>query len=139
MSIAVNLAPIGLLARVLVHAALPEEPVIHSVDALARMAGLSRRALQYRCQAAGVTARDCVRFVQCLKAIIGAAGAKWEPAAVIPIADARTLRRLLTQAGMENNSCPTISEFIPGQQFLQSVGFREAVLRELEALSRTAA
>lgn len=58
--------PIAALARILVRVAQSGNPVVQSVDTLADAAGMSRRTFQYRCQAAGVAARDCVRFVQCL-------------------------------------------------------------------------
>src|SRR5437016_6255322 len=92
--------PVSELARIVVHAAMPDQGTVHSVDTLAQAARMSRRALQYRCQAAGARARDCVRFVQCLNALIESAGKEWHPAAMFPIIDSRTLDRVLVQAGM---------------------------------------
>jgi hypothetical protein len=126
-------APVSELARILVGASLPDQTTIHSVDTLARSAGMSRRALQYRCQAVGVAARDCVRFVQCLNALIESSSESWDPAAMLPIVDSRTLARVLVNAGMANGFYPTVMDFVLGQRFISNASVRTAVLGELTA------
>jgi hypothetical protein len=122
---------IGELARILVRAASPRQPDVDSVESLSKASGMSRRALQYRCQAAGIAARDCVHFVQCLKSILSADEESWDPAALIPVIYARTLRRILDQAGLAERRRPRLAEFVARQQFCTNQWFKDAVLTEL--------
>jgi len=125
-------APVERLARMLVRAAMSDQPDVESVDALSLVAGLSRRCLQYRCSAAGVAARDCVHLVQCLKSLWNSDDVSWDPAALLPICDPRTLRRVLRRGSFTPDRRPDIKEFILSQQFCGSPSLRRALLRECE-------
>jgi hypothetical protein len=125
-------SPVSELARLAVHAALSDIAEIDSVEALSGRAGLSRRAFHNRCRAAGVTGRDCLHFVQCLKAILAADDTNWDPGALIPVGDPRTLRKILAQAGISAIQRPTISAFLECQKFCSSFWFRESVLQALD-------
>jgi AraC-like DNA-binding protein len=133
MSFICAYAPVSDLARILVCAAFADRPTIYSVDTLAKEAGVSRRTLQYRCQAVGVTARECVRFVQCLNALIRSGDNVWEAAAMLPISDARTLEKVLLRAGLGHGNNPTLCDFVIGQRFISSASCREAIVREVRS------
>lgn len=132
MSPTANFSPVAELARICVHAAQLDVAEIYSVESLGALAGLSRRAFQNRCEAAGIAGRDCLYFVQCLRAIICADGRYWDPAALIPVADPRTLRKILTRARIDAVTRPTIATFVECQEFCTSVWFKESVLQALE-------
>jgi hypothetical protein len=121
------------LARILVRASLPDRNDVTSVEALGEASGLTRRVLQRRCQVAGVTAHACVNFVQCLKLILGPK-TMWEPAALLPCSDPRTLKRILAQAGLLGASPPPVEEFIRTQHFLAQPALQRAIVTELSKL-----
>ena len=127
-----NFSSVSELARLAVHAALSDVAEIHSVEALSDHAGLSRRAFHNRCQAAGVMGRDYLHFVQCLKAILAADDRNWDPGALIPVGDPRTLRKILVQGGISAVQRPTIAAFLECQKFCASSWFKESVLRALD-------
>jgi AraC-like DNA-binding protein len=127
-----HFSPVSELARLAVHAALSDIAEIHSVEALSDHAGLSRRAFHNRCQAAGVMGRDYLHFVQCLKAILAADDRNWDPGALIPVSDPRTLRKILVQGGISAVQRPTIAAFLECQKFCASSWFKESVLRALD-------
>lgn len=132
MSPAVKFSPISELARILVTATLSDIAEICSVESLSELAGLSRRAFYNRCQAAGIAGRDCLHFVQCLKAVLLSDGKHWDPAALIPVGDPRTLRKILMQARINCRERPTLATFVSCQEFCKSSWFKESVLRALE-------
>jgi hypothetical protein len=125
-------SPVSELARLAVRAALSNIAEIHSVEALSGLAKLSRGAFHNRCQAAGVTGRDYLHFVQCLKAILAADDTNWDPGALIPVGDPRTLRKILAQGGMSAIQRPTIAAFLECQKFCSSSWFKDSVLRALD-------
>jgi hypothetical protein len=118
------------LARILVRAASPDRSEVHSVESLSEVAGVGRRVLQYRCQAVGVTARNCVHFVQCLRLVLQA-DSDWAPAALIPCSDPRTLRRIIQQGALPEDRRPALIEFLSQQQFIVNRLLTDAILIEL--------
>src|SRR5262245_58371587 len=105
------------LARIVVRAALPDRPDASSVESLSEIAGLTRRVFQLRCQAAGMTARNCVHFVQCMRAVLAPDVNEWDPSALISVSDPRTLRKLMHLAGFSRERRPNLTEFVLTQQF----------------------
>ena len=96
---------------------------------------MSRRALQHKCQAAGVHARDCLRFVQCLQCVLLADQLRWDPAASLPVGDARTVRHIMARAGLDVGRRPAVDEFVVRQRFVTSESFVRALLAELMSIS----
>lgn len=137
MSSIASFSPVAELARIVVAAALSRRTDVYSVDVLSELTGLSRRAFHNRCQAAGITGRDCLHFVQCLKAVLAAGDEYWDPAALIPVTDPRTLQKILSQARIEGRERPTIPEFVSRQEFCKSSSFSESVLQALDQAQRS--
>jgi hypothetical protein len=130
-----NAAAAQLALRLVRAASLESRPVV-SVEALSEATGMSIRVLQYRCQAAGVTARNCARFVECLRATL-IAGTDSEWAAALPAVDPRTLRRIVRQAGFHPCDAPTPVAFVWQQQFIVDEGIKWLLAAEVAKLCRT--
>jgi len=135
MSSTATFSPIAELARICVSVAQSDTADVYSVEVLSRLAGLSRRAFHNRCEAAGIAGRDCLHFVQCLRALIAADSKDWDPGALIPVGDPRTLRKILMKARFDSAARPSIPTFVACQQFCTSVWFQESVLHTLEQWS----
>ena len=118
------------LARTLVRASSADEPDVQSVDKLSELSGLTRRVFQNRCQVANVTARECVHFVQCLRAV-RTVDADWTPEALMPFCDPRTLKKLIAQGRLSRVTRPAVGEFVKTQQFIINHLLVEALLAEL--------
>ena len=116
------------LAQLAVSAALSIESEIRTVRDLSAFANCSLRTLQYRCKAVGMTPHDLVRFVQCLRAVIGAdPDLPWNVGELIPYTDVRTIKKLLIMAGLERGN-PGVTWFVEHQRFCSGPLFRQAIL-----------
>jgi hypothetical protein len=123
---------IAAIARILVEAVRSKyADKIVNVDTLSIAAGVSRRVFQYRCQAAGVCAKECVRFVQCLRIVQKNDFDIWDPAAELPVNDPRTLIRVLVRAGFICDARPSLAGFLEAQRFISSSSITSHILTEL--------
>jgi len=120
---------VAVLAHALVQAALANQPT-RSVTGLCQMCGVSRRVFQRRCHCIGVTSLDCVRFVQCLKLTI-AVTEHWDPPAMLPALDERTIHKILKSANFTNGTRPAPARYVQTQMFLNRDDLKQAIAEEL--------
>jgi hypothetical protein len=84
----------------------------------ARTANVSRSALCEYCRLVHVSPQDARNFARVLRAVIRSEQL-WQPEAVIDVADARTLRKLLERAGLvDATAVPTPEEFFDRQAWI---------------------
>lgn len=121
-------APVRLLATMLMRASRPGQPVPSSVEMLGEMCGLTTRVLQRRCQAAGVRARACLRFVQCLQLI----SRHESVATLLPVNDPRTIAAILNGAALGKTGACSIRQFIVHQRFITDSSIVAALLKAVE-------
>jgi hypothetical protein len=127
-------ASVQWLADLAVSAAWSTELEIRTVHDLSAFAACSKRTLQYRCKALGMTPHDLVRFVQCLRAVLTHDPDRhWNAGEVIPYSDVRTLRKLLAMAGLDEESNPGVTWFVEHQRFCVGPAFRRAILQTIRA------
>jgi hypothetical protein len=101
---------------------------ISSVGDLSAFARLTTRALEYKCEAAGLRARELVYFVQCLRAVLHTNETdRWNPAAFVASGDARTVKKVLVKARLHQVGRPTVPEFIDHQALCPNPWFKTAV------------
>jgi len=116
--------PAGDLAAILLRAAALEQPVPCSVEMLSELSGLTVRVLQRRCQAVGVHARECLRFVQCWR-LLTAGDSLHES---LPVRDPRTMKAILSAASVATGAKPSMRDFVERQQFLTNASLIAALL-----------
>ncbi len=123
----------GSLAELIVRFACERAFEPANVSVLAARLGFSERGLQYRCRAAGVSTKACLDFVRCLTLVIEE-DAEWDPRAVLSqyASDHRTIERVMTVAGFDSLSRPTVAEFFQRQRFLASSGLVDDVRQRLQ-------
>jgi ActR/RegA family two-component response regulator len=90
-----------------------------TVSRWARTVGVSRSVLSECCRLVHVSPQDARDFARLLRAICHC-GQQWEPEAVLDLADARTLRKLLARAGLSGvaGRTPAIREFLDRQNWI---------------------
>lgn len=98
----------------------------------ARSIGVSRSALCECCRLMHVSphhARDFARIMR----VIHRSGGTWQPEALLDLADARTLKKLLTRAGLARPglATPSLAEFLECQQWIPKTNPGLVVLRGL--------
>jgi hypothetical protein len=90
-----------------------------TIGAWARAIGVSRSVLCECCRLVHVSpigARDCARMMRA----IYLSGPRWQPENVLDLLDARTLRKLLTNAGLPKAASqpPTVEELLARQRWI---------------------
>jgi|SRR5581483_7604399 len=90
-----------------------------TIASWSRAVGVSRSVLCECCRLVHVSPRDARDFARVLRAI-HCSGEKWQPEIVFDLADARTLKKLLSQAGLLDRMerTPTRREFLERQQWI---------------------
>lgn len=124
------------LAKVLISAALRREKEVSSVETLSELTGLTRRVFQRRCQANGVNALDCLRFVVCLRIVLSDEE-EWAPHVLTPWVDPRTISSTLKAGALVRAKRPSVEEFVCEQQFVRTPLLKSAILIELGIQSDT--
>jgi hypothetical protein len=100
-------------------------PLPHDVRTLAEALGTTERTLRYRCRKIGTTPKACLDFVRCLR-IVASETCDWNPSAQLfeHYADGRTVKRLMTMAGLAPDARPTVAQFLDRQQLLATTDLR---------------
>jgi hypothetical protein len=97
--------------------------------------GVSCGALRIWCRAAGVAPRDALYFCRMLRAMSLRQVEELALENILDVIDQRTLRKLLTRAGLRGNVAPSaepnLLTFITRQTFVTNPNNIEAVLTEL--------
>jgi ActR/RegA family two-component response regulator len=90
-----------------------------TIDLWAHAVCVSRTVLCECCRMIHVVAHDARDFARIARAIYRSDG-RWEPEAILDIADARTLKKLLRRAGLAGVSteAPTLASFVERQQWI---------------------
>ena len=90
-----------------------------TVGSWAKAIGVSRGVLSECCRLVHVAAHDARDFARLLRAVCHS-DERWRPEAILDLADARTLRKLLACAGISSQTSrtPTIPEFLRQQQWI---------------------
>jgi ActR/RegA family two-component response regulator len=103
-----------------------------TVSLWARALGVSRSVLSECCRLVHVLPQNARDFTRVLRAICHS-GERWEPETVLDIADARTLRKVLTQAGFSRHvaQTPTIPQFLEQQRWIPQANPGLSALRTL--------
>jgi hypothetical protein len=115
-----------LILRVLDAASDPK-----TLDIWARAVNVSRTALCECCRLLRISPHDARDFARLLRAISRSASV-WQPEAVMDIADARTLRKLLERAGLADaRTVPTFDEFFDRQMLIPRTNPGLIALREM--------
>ena len=86
----------------------------------AKSIGVSRSVLSECCRLVHVSTHDARDFARLVRAICHS-GDQWQPEAVLDLADVRTLRKLLTRAGVTSRAArtPTLPEFLDAQDWIR--------------------
>lgn len=97
----------------------------------ARSAAVSVRALQYGCFSIGVAPAACRDLARVVRLLAGlAAGSKWDPSLFLN-ADPRTVRRLLTRAGLTSRRPPeSVHAFLSRQAIVESARLITALMNQ---------
>lgn len=97
----------------------------------AKSAGVSRSVLSECCRMVRVSPRDARDFARLLRGLCRS-GLSWQPEAVLDVADARTLNKLLARAGLPRQGVsPTPEQFVERQQWIPTSNCALSALREL--------
>jgi ActR/RegA family two-component response regulator len=90
-----------------------------TISSWAKSVGVSRSALCECCRLVHVSPHDARDFARLMRAVCRS-GPKWEPEALLDLADARTLKKLLARAGLSNTggATPTPREFMKRQRWI---------------------
>lgn len=102
----------------------------------ARAVGVSRSVLAEHCRLVRISPRDARDFARMLRAVCRS-GQPWEPELLLNYAEARTLNKLLTRAGLPESGAPTpsVHEFLRQQRWIPANSAKlEAVLALLPTL-----
>ena len=107
-----------------------EDP--RTLERWSRAAGASPRTIQYGCAAAGVSALRCRDLARILRLFQRSRrGEAWDPCRQLD-SDPRTIRRLMTAAGVSRRSPPdSLDALFSGQSLLTSPGLMSALQRRL--------
>ncbi len=92
-----------------------------TISTWARFVGVSRSTLCECCRLVRVPPRSARDFARLMRAIYRS-GKKWQPETVLDLADARTLKKLLSRAGLIDPVAltPTLPQFLDQQQWIPS-------------------
>lgn len=103
-----------------------------TVGKWARILGVSRSVLSECCRLVHVHPQDARDFARLLRAICHS-GEHWQPETVLDLADARTLRKVLTRAGLFPHAgrTPTTPQFLEQQQWIPQTNAGLTALRTL--------
>jgi hypothetical protein len=102
---------------------------IGTVLALARAAHIHVRSLERKCQAVGVAARDAVAFVACAQVVLGSRPSEWSIAGNhFPDRDPRTAQKLIHKGGLDCATCPSFTDFVRNQTFIESPLLQEQLI-----------
>jgi CheY-like chemotaxis protein len=103
-----------------------------TVPLWARALGVSRSVLSECCRLVHVLPQNARDFTRLLRAICHS-GERWEPETVLDVADARTLRKVLAQAGFSRHVAhtPTIPQFLDQQRWIPQTNPGLSALRTL--------
>jgi CheY-like chemotaxis protein len=98
----------------------------------ARAVGASRSVIAECCRLVHVAAHDARDFARVLRAICRS-GDRWQPEAVLDLADPRTLRKLLARSGLSGAAgcTPTIPQFLEQQHWIPKANAGLVALRSL--------
>jgi len=100
-----------------------------------RAIGVSQSALRTRCAAAHVPAKASLDFARLLRATVRSQGSTWDLHDLLDVVDDRTLRRLLSRAGLSDldpHGPPlTLHEFLARQRLVTRPAAVRAVLEHL--------
>jgi|EndMetStandDraft_4_1072995.scaffolds.fasta_scaffold24208_3 DNA-binding response OmpR family regulator len=112
--------------------AIDAESDPRTVDLWARAVGVSRTVLTECCRLVHVSAHDARDFARLVRAVCHSF-AQWQPEAVLDLADARTLKRLQSRAGLapHASSTPTMPQFLDQQQWIPKANPGLIALRSL--------
>jgi hypothetical protein len=103
-----------------------------TIGTWARLLGVSRSVLCECCRLVHVSPRDARDFARVMRAI-HRSGERWQPETVLDLADARTLKKLLTRAGFLSGVVltPSPQEYLDRQQWIprDNAGLRALQLR----------
>jgi hypothetical protein len=85
----------------------------------ARSIGLSRSVLCERCRLVRIPTHDARDFARLVRAICRS-GDVWQPENILDLADTRTLRKLLSRAGLSDlrNGPPSLEDFLARQDWI---------------------
>jgi CheY-like chemotaxis protein len=107
-----------------------------TIESWAKSVGVSRSALCECCRLVRVSprrARDCARIIRA----VHQSGPRWQPEAMLDLADARTLKKLLANAGLPAiaSRTPTMEEVLQHQRWIPAsnpglVALRMLLLQE---------
>jgi hypothetical protein len=117
-----NATRAGDLAVILLQV-VDSKDTVKNVTEMAKAGGLSVRALQRRCAAAGTTAKHALDFVRCLRVVIDR-NSEWSTSNLFPDLDPRTSARLIQDGCLSARPRPTATEFIVRQSFLTSANLK---------------
>lgn len=102
----------------------------------ARSMGVSRSALCECCRLMHVSPHDARDFARLMRAIHRSNGS-WQPETLLDLADARTLKKLLSRAGLVSaRATPSLFEFLECQEWIPKGNPGLYVLRELLGVGR---
>lgn len=98
----------------------------------ARAVGASRSVISECCRLVHVAAHDARDFARVLRAICRS-GERWQPEAVLDLADPRTLRKLLARSGLSGAAgcTPTMPQFLEQQHWIPKANAGLVALRSL--------
>jgi hypothetical protein len=103
-----------------------------TIGSWAKSVGVSRSALCECCRLVHVSprgARDCARIIRA----VHRSGPRWQPEAMLDLADARTLKKLLANAGLPEiaSRTPTMQELLTSQRWIPHTNPGLVALRAL--------
>jgi CheY-like chemotaxis protein len=93
--------------------------------------GVSYSSLCEACRLVDVRPRDARDLARVLRAIIGSAHDHLDPGLLLDVRDRRTLRALLKKAGLQEEGCVPVGQFLNRQRFVAPHNLGLAVLRRL--------
>jgi CheY-like chemotaxis protein len=98
----------------------------------ARAVGASRSVISECCRLVHVAAHDARDFARVLR-VICRSGERWQPEAVLDLADPRTLRKLLARSGLAGTAgrTPTMPQFLEQQRWIPKANAGLVALRSL--------
>lgn len=96
----------------------------------ARAVGVSRTVLVESCARVGIAPRDARDLARVLR-LVRRVDDPWEPEAALDVADRRTLRALLSRAGITDGGRPTVRDFLQRQGFVEPTNAGVLALRLL--------
>jgi hypothetical protein len=108
-----------------------------TLDVWGRAVALSRGTLRGYCYAAGVSPKRALDFTRLLRAVVTSEGAQWEPAALVDVADLRTMKRLFERGGLPwrvQPRAPLLEEFLTRQTLVDDSAALVAVRERLSAV-----